>query len=164
MNFIKKHKTNIIVLIFFVFFLMFSIKMSLKYKERYYSGKPTIGKISKVGVSNLYWSYEVKGQKYEGVKSLDSYSFLKEDEKYFVYYDPDLIFESSICLTEPYIDKLQFDSLYSKKMFVNFERGTEIISFDYNYKNKHYKRSHLVSIDEGIILFWCAGYRINFNL
>jgi hypothetical protein len=153
MEFIKKNISNIFAIIFFLGFLFFTIKQSLKYKERYYTGIPTVGEITKIGVKNLYWDYSVKGIIYDGIISLNSYRFLYPGERYFVYCDKSDYAESSICLTSPYIDKSLFDSTYSNRIDIHFEKGTELITFCYFYKNKLYKRSHLVHLQHNVTLF-----------
>jgi hypothetical protein len=139
----KKTKANILAILLLIVFVFFCVNQSLKYKERYYTGKETVGKITKVGVENLYWDYSVNSLLYSGIISLNSYDFLLEGEKYYVYFDKDDISESSICLTSPYINKSQFDSTYSNQINIDYEKGTEIISFCYYYNKKLYYRSHL---------------------
>lgn len=151
MKFIKTHLKNILLIVFFIIFLIFCIKGSLKYKERYDTGLKTTGIIKK-GFKTLYWSYYVDSVLYKGINSLNSNNFLVNGEEYYVYYDKNDFKSSSVCLTEPYIDKKKFDSVYSLPISVNYDSGTELVQFKYIYKNELRKRSHLIYFENSINL------------
>jgi hypothetical protein len=146
MTFIKTHIKNILLIVFFIIFLIFCIKGSLKYKERFETGLKTTGIIKK-GFQTLNWSYYVDSVLYNGINSLNSNNFLVNGEEYYVYYDKNDITSSSVCLTEPYIDKTKFDSVYSLPLTIKLGSGTELIEFKFKYKNELRKRSHLVYLE-----------------
>ncbi|MCB9227253.1 MAG: hypothetical protein H6578_08835 [Chitinophagales bacterium] len=128
-------------------FVLFSVVMSIAIvKTINYRNLPKKGiKVEGIvysGFRYITWKYLVQGRVYKVKLSKSDYPFVIDGEKYYVYYDSDNPSFSIMSFTEPIIDSSAFDTITSLPLTAVYDKGSQLVSFDYLIEGDTVRREH----------------------
>lgn len=121
--------------------MTFAIVKTVNYRKLTEKGAKVEGTVFS-GFRYITWKYKVEGRMYEVKLSKSDYPFIVDGEKYLVYYDIENPSSSIMSFTEPIIEPSVFDTVTSIPMTVNYDKGSELISFSYLHNGDTIKRMH----------------------
>ncbi len=137
----SKRKKNILAFLLFFVVMSIAIVKTINYKNLLETGVKIEGTVFS-GFRYITWKYLVHGHMYEVKLSKSDYPFVVDGEKYYVYYDPNNPSSSIMSFTEPIIDTAKFEIITSLPLTVDYNKGSQLVSFSYIFNGDTLRRKH----------------------
>ncbi len=137
----KKRWKILIALLFCILLIIIALNDNMKYRSRFKNGIKVKG-VAYSTSKNIIWKYKVNGSEFEGIISKSHYPYIENEEQYYIYYEHGNPSSSSISFVEPIIDTALFDSISCLPLYAKYEKGSQLVSFNFVVNSDTIKRYH----------------------